>query len=178
VTTLLPHPVLIPATRDDIPRLRHLMQFYSYDFSDLVDLDVNEDGSFADKPWDEYWVDDWRHAFLIRVDKKLAGFVLVHERSRFTGKGGVFDMAEFFVLKKYRKRGIGRGAAFACFDRFRGDWEIRQRSTNVAATAFWRRVIARYTHGSFKEIEWNDSSWVGPVQFFSSRARNAETDGA
>jgi predicted acetyltransferase len=169
--------MLIPATADDDTKLRHLMQFYSYDFSNLVDLDVNEEGSFPDGPWDDYWVDDWRHAFLIRVGAKLAGFALVHERSRLTRNPGVFDMAEFFVLKKYRNRGVGRDAAFACFDRFRGDWEIRQRTTNDDAVLFWRRVIDRYTRGSFKEVQWNDSNWVGPVQFFSSRLADTETGG-
>jgi predicted acetyltransferase len=157
-----------PATPDDGRTLSNLMQLYCYDFSELIDVQMSEEGIFATGSLDAYWTDDWRHPFLIRVESQLGGFALVHERSRLTGAAGTFDMAEFFVLRKFRRRGVGGLAAFAAFDRFRGDWEVRERSTNPAATAFWRRAIGSYTRGNYKEVLWNDGTWQGPVQFFSS----------
>ena len=77
-------------------------------------------------------------------------------------------MAEFFVMRKYRRQGVGRTAACAVFDRFTGAWEIRQRQDNLDATAFWRRTIAGYTGGQYREVQWNDGTWTGPVQLFSS----------
>ena len=50
-------------------------------------------------------------------------------------------MAEFFVMRKYRRRGIGRQAAADVFARFAGPWQVRQQRSNPAATAFWRRAI-------------------------------------
>ena len=159
---------LDPAGAAERPVLENLFQLYAYDWSELGWLDVGDDGRFADPSLDAYWQDDHRHPFLIRVDGRLAGFALVAGRSRLTGRAGVFDMAEFFVMRKYRRRGVGFAAASAAFDRFIGRWEIRQRDENVAATAFWRRVIARYTDGSYQEIRCDDATWVGPVQTFTS----------
>jgi len=159
---------LDPAARDDQPVLNNLMQLYIYDWSELRPLDVGDNGRFEDYPLDVYWQDTWRHPFLLRVDGKLAGFALVSGRSRLTGNPGVFDMAEFFVMRKYRRQGVGRTAACAVFDRFTGAWEIRQRQDNLDATAFWRRTIAGYTGGQYREVQWNDGTWTGPVQLFSS----------
>jgi predicted acetyltransferase len=50
-------------------------------------------------------------------------------------------MAEFFVLRKYRRQGLGRDAAQTIFRRLPGPWTVRQQLTNPAATAFWRRAI-------------------------------------
>ena len=159
---------LDPARPEERLPLANLLQLYSYDWSALLPLDVGDDGRFDDYPLDAYWQDDWRHPFLIRADGKLAGFALVSLRSRLTGAAGVADMAEFFVMRRYRRRGVGLGAASAAFDRFKGRWEVRQRPDNVEATAFWRRVIARYTKGNYQEDVLNDAVWTGPVQRFSS----------
>ena len=156
--------------REHSRTLGNLIQLYCYDFSELIDVEMSEEGIFASPSLDAYWTDEWRHAFLIRVDATLAGFALVHERSKLTGASGIFDMAEFFVLRKFRRRGVGGLAAFAAFDKFRGDWEVRERSANANATAFWRRAIGSYTGGNFKEVVWNDATWQGPVQYFSSLA--------
>lgn len=159
---------LDPASVIERPVLENLFQLYAYDWSAFGWLDVRPDGRFADPSLDVYWQGDHHHPFLIRVDGQLAGFVLVAARSRLTGTTGVFDMAEFFVMRKYRRRGVGFTAASAAFERFTGRWEIRQRDENVAATAFWRRVVARYTEGNYHETRNDDATWVGPVQTFSN----------
>ena len=160
---------LSPATREEKVALDNLMQLYKYDWSELAALDVGDDGRYEDYPLDDYWTDEGRHPFLLRVGGKLAGFALVAARSRLTGAAGVFDMAELFVMRRYRRRGIGRQAAFAAFDRLRGSWEIRQRASNAAAIAFWRRVVAAYTGGDYREVYWDDTAWTGPVQMFSCK---------
>jgi len=162
---------LDPAAPEESATLGNLMQLYVYDWSELGGLDVGADGRFADTPLDAWWSEDWRHPFLLRVDGKLAGFALVAARSCLSGAAGVHDMAEFFVMRGYRRRGAGLAAACAAFDRFPGRWEIRQREVNVAATAFWRRVVARYTGGRYQEVRWDDESWTGPVQRFSTDER-------
>jgi predicted acetyltransferase len=144
------------------------MQLYVYDWSELGPLDVGENGRFAEYPLDGYWRDDFRHPFLLRVDDRLAGFALVQEKSRLSGAAGIFDMAEFFVMRRYRRRGVGLAAAALAFDRFRGPWEVRERVGNDAATAFWRRAIDQYTSGRFDEVQWSNETWTGPVQSFST----------
>jgi predicted acetyltransferase len=157
------------AAREE-PVLRQLVDLYAYDFSELIALDVGEDGRFAFGELAPYWTDPSRHAFFVRAGGRLAGFVLVAERSRLTGVAGVNDMADFFVMRRYRRQGVGARAATEIFARFPGAWEIRQRAENVAATAFWRRVVARYTGGQFRDVTWNDETWQGPVQLFTANA--------
>ncbi len=157
------------AGADERARLGALFELYTYDFSELLGLDVGDDGRFGARSLDVYWSAPRRHPFLIRVDGRLAGFALVHGQSHLTGDEAVTDMAEFFVLRKYRRRGVGERAARFLFDRFRGRWEVREKRENQAATAFWRRVIARYTGGRFDEVAVDDERWRGPVQRFDSR---------
>ncbi len=159
---------LDPASDAERPVLENLFQLYAYDWSELASLDVGRDGRFAAPMLDAYWREGDHHPFLIRVDGRLAGFVLVAARSRLTGAAGVFDMAEFFVMRRYRRQGVGFAAASAAFERFPGRWEIRQRDENAAATAFWGRVVARYTGGKFQQLRCDDATWVGPVQTFTT----------
>ncbi|MGA7120905.1 MAG: GNAT family N-acetyltransferase [Polyangiaceae bacterium] len=157
-----------PASREERVLLENLAQFYCYDFSELLEMHVGEDGRFSDVDLTTYWADAWRHPFLLRVDDTLAGFALISERSAISDKSGVFDMTEFFVLRRFRRRGVGRAAAFAAFDRFVGPWEVRQREENPNATAFWRRAIDEYTRGDYEETRWVRAQWAEIVQTFST----------
>lgn len=161
---------LVELTTADEPCLRALMQLYAYDFSELLDLDVEEDGNFVVPAVDGYFSDPRRHGFLLRVQGKLAGFALVSEGSRLAEDDDVYDMAEFFVMRRHRARGVGRAAASALFARFPGPWEVRQRAANHAATAFWLRTIAFFTGGLFEDREVDDERWCGRVQRFDSSA--------
>ena len=158
----------LPAAREERPLLQNLMQLYVYDFCEVLEIHVGEDGRFGDFDLSPYWRDEWQHPFLLRVDDRLAGFALIAERSKITGKTGVCDMTEFFVLRRFRRHGVGRAAAFAAFDRFAGPWEVRQREENPGATAFWRRVIGEYAAGDYVESRWPRPGWSEVVQSFST----------
>jgi predicted acetyltransferase len=77
-------------------------------------------------------------------------------------------MDQFFVVKKYRKHGLGKILAIEVFTGLPGSWEVGQMFNNVAAQAFWRRVIADYTHGGFTEHTLRGGWWEGVVQCFQS----------
>ncbi|HEX4445705.1 MAG TPA: GNAT family N-acetyltransferase [Polyangiaceae bacterium] len=157
-----------PASSHERALLQNLAQLYCYDFSEVLEMHVAEDGRFEDVNLAPYWVDEWRHPFLLRVEGKVAGFALIAGRSAITGQSGVFDMTEFFVLRRFRRHGVGRAAAVAAFERFRGPWEIRQREENPDATAFWRRTIDEYTGGQYEETRWARPRWSEIVQTFST----------
>ena len=168
--TAAPEVQVVPALASQQAILRHLIDLYAYDFSALLGLDVGDDGRFAFRDLGPFWTDDWRHAFFVRVGDKLAGFALVEDRSRLSGTAGVHDMAEFFIVRKYRRQGVGERAARLLFQHFPGRWEVRQRAQNPEATAFWRRVIGRHTGGNFEDAVWNDAAWQGPVQTFQNES--------
>jgi predicted acetyltransferase len=125
---------IVPATIDDKPTVLELLQFYMYDFSEFLGWDVADSGRFDHRSFDPWWTDADRHPFLVRADGRLAGMALVQS-------GEPHDMAEFFVLRKYRRLGVGTRAAHLLFAMFPGDWQVRQVAANTAATAFWRRTI-------------------------------------
>ncbi|HEX5401948.1 MAG TPA: hypothetical protein VFX16_06565 [Pseudonocardiaceae bacterium] len=50
------------------------------------------------------------HPVLIRASGKIAGFAIVDQVSRLTGDRDATDMAEFFVVRRWRRHGVG-GAA-------------------------------------------------------------------
>jgi predicted acetyltransferase len=157
---------LVPATSGDATLLRNLLQLYCYDFAEFVGGEVGADGLFHVPSLDAYWQDAWRHPFVIRVGENVAGFALVHQKSRITGDESTWDMAEFFVMRQHRRRGVGAEMAKALFDRYPGRWEVRERRENERAITFWRSVIAAYTGGRFEETVYDDDRWKGPVQSF------------
>ena len=125
---------VIPAEPEHRPLLRQLLELYRYDFSELDQSDVNEDGLYGYRWLDAYWTESERHPFLFLVEGHPAGFALVRS-------GRATEMAEFFVLRKYRGQGIGTRAARSLFSRFPGKWLVSQVPGNDAATGFWRAVI-------------------------------------
>jgi predicted acetyltransferase len=165
--------LLVPAQPSDRALLESLLQFYAYDLSADLGLVVGDDARFRTPSLDPYWKDPRCHPFLLRFEGELAGFALVQERSRLTGDEQVRDLAEFFVMRRLRRKGVGEAAARSVFDRFGGRWEVRERRENAVAIAFWRRVIGRYTQGRFEETMLDDDRWRGPVQRFDSGAHGA-----
>ena len=125
---------LVAATEAERPVLRRLLQLYLHDLSEFARTDVDDDGEYDYAYLDNYWTNPERHPFLIRVSGRWAGFALVRACPH-------WDMAEFFVVRKYRRQGVGRTAARAVFASFPGRWEVRQLRTNEAATTFWRSAI-------------------------------------
>ena len=143
---------VVVATLGEKPVLGRLMQLYIHDFSEFVGADVDADGLYAYPRLDLWWTEPDREPFLFRVDGHWAGFALVRV-------GNPHDMAEFFVMRKYRRSGVGRAAARELFARFPGAWQVRQERTNPAATRFWHTAIPV----AFEE----GTTETGPVQRFS-----------
>lgn len=62
-----------------------------------------------------------------------------------------FSMAEFFIDRGHRRRGIGAQAVRLILDRFTGRWLITELLRNEPAVQFWRRVVGAYTGGAYQE---------------------------
>ncbi|WP_157975603.1 GNAT family N-acetyltransferase [Brachybacterium sp. YJGR34] len=127
-------PTLAPASDADHDLLARLLQLYLHDLSPHTGDDVDERGAFHYAWLEAYRQEAGRHAVLLRVEGRPAGFALIRS-------GEVTQMAEFFVLGKYRGAGVGSRAAQELFAAFPGAWSVSQLATNTEATAFWRRTI-------------------------------------
>ncbi len=136
---------LRPLRRSDVAIVRRLVQLYVYD---LVGerWGVEMDGTYAPSGWHrQFWRRDDRQHFIVRVRGRPAGFALVRELPTVDG-APAREMAEFFVLRTYRRRGVGTRVARALFARFPGRWEVAVLTRNPARR-FWRGVIRRAAVG-------------------------------
>nr|WP_225778201.1 GNAT family N-acetyltransferase [Pseudomonas sp. Marseille-Q3773] len=132
---------LLAATADQAPLIRNLYQFYAYESSDWEQEDVEVDGRFYihDEHLQRYWQADGWGAYLVLADGFIAGFVLV-ERSELPGIEA-FELADLFILKKYRRQGIGRAVALQLLSG-EGDWLLRCYAQDAPAVAFCNAVLA------------------------------------
>jgi predicted acetyltransferase len=175
------------ATRQDTPVMRQLYELYCHDFSEMTNADVGEDGLFTDGAFlTGYWREPNWQAFLVRVDDHWAGFAWVLKVNlfrpvdpeiRFLEESGFPYAAphtlieEFFVMRKYRRKGVGEHVAHYLFDLFPGVWQVSEIVENTPAQAFWRKIIERYTQGRYVEVALDTEMWHGPVQVFWSRRK-------
>ena len=162
---------LTPASLEEKPIVERLMQLYLYDFTEFDGDDVDTQGQYANKYLPLYWEEPNRRPFLIHANGKLAGFVLV--RLEIDGlidpPRKVNQIAEFFVMKKYRRYGVGKFAAVWVFDQYPGNWEVEQIAGNLPAQTFWHKIIGRYTNGNFREEFFHNEHHHGPIQTFSNQ---------
>ncbi len=156
------------ATPDERLPIARMLELYQHDLSDLWDQDLDVHGEYG-YALDRYWGRPRHHPFVFQVAGKYAGLALVDDAVKLPDNE--FWLAQFFVIKKYRRRGIGGAAARQVFDRMRGRWEVGQMPKNLAAQAFWRRVISTYTDGRFIEHDLNDERWHGLLQCFDNSPR-------
>lgn len=155
-----------PASLEDKTLLRNLMELYAHDLSEFDQCDVDSHGLFGYKYLDHYWTESGRYPFLVRVDGRLAGFVLVRTLDE-SNANPTRSIAEFFILRKYRGKGIGKIVAHRIFNMFPGQWSVAQLDNNQPAQSFWRKVISKCTQGNFQET-WSDTEeWKGPIQTFT-----------
>lgn len=142
---------LVPVDFSEKETLRNLLEKYDYEFSQYDQRDVNHLGLYGYHYLDHYWTEEDRWAFFIKVAGNLAGFAMVNTypevevESRYT-------MAEFFVMHKYRGRGVGRYAAYQIFDLFPGTWQLKRHPKNLNSVHFWNTIIPKYTGGNYVYI--------------------------
>jgi predicted acetyltransferase len=163
--------MLVAAGPDDAALLANLMELYLHDLSEVFPIELGPDGRFGYDPLPLYWSEpDRRFPFLIRHGAQIAGFVLITRGSPVSDEPGVHDIAELFVLRRYRRSAIGRRAAVLAWDRFPGPWTVRVSEGNLGALRFWPNVIADYTAGTATQSArpgtphpWRVFSFVTPV---------------
>jgi predicted acetyltransferase len=114
--------------------LRQLLEFQAYEHSRFDGADLNSHGRFGYRYLDHYWTEPGRFAYLITADGQIAGMALVRQ-------GPPHSMAEFLVMPRYRRSGVGASAAGQVFASLSGPWQVREIPGNDAAVAFWRAVI-------------------------------------
>lgn len=162
---------VIQATPEQKPILANLLELYAYEFTEFCDFDIGDDGFYGYEHLPLYWTEDTRFPYLIFVDKKVAGFVLVQKGSPISDDTSVWDISEFFVMKKYKRHGVGTEAALKVWEQFKGPWQIRVLVSNAIACPFWLKAIKRFISGVPTKVERsiNGKDWI--VYTFESKGK-------
>jgi predicted acetyltransferase len=140
---------IVPITQENAHVFDVFAQDYEAEFSAITKKEPGSDGCFT---LEATWKGDFK-GFYAFIHDKPAGFVIVGTIDNHS------DIAEFYILPCYRKKGFGKALAFEIFDRFSGPWQVRQIEGAKNATAFWRRTINAYTHGHYSEDLVTDPHW-------------------
>ncbi|CDF84433.1 GNAT family N-acetyltransferase [Pseudomonas sp. QL9] len=133
---------LLRTSAEQADIIRNLYQYYAYESSDWEQEDVEADGRFYihEEHLVRYWQDPQWSANLILVDGYIAGFLLI-ESNDLSGLGAL-ELADLFVLKKYRRMGVGSAVALQVLGNGNDAWLVRFYRQDEAAQAFWRAVFA------------------------------------
>ncbi|WP_454190911.1 GNAT family N-acetyltransferase [Paenibacillus sp. Marseille-Q7038] len=146
--------------------LKNLFVLAAYDLTEFNNADIGEDGLFqVIFNFMDWYTDPNYHMYFIRLDRSLAGFVIVKRIQ----DEKLYYLNHFFILRKYRAMKIGQQAAFITFDLFKGHWRVSEFDWNIPAQIFWKKVVSRYTSNEFIETRRKDNK--GPAQEFTNQVR-------
>lgn len=114
--------------------LRNLTEHYCYDMSEWFELNPGADGRYAydtASVWEKGY-----EAYLAKVGDSIAGFALIGSGDEWLGGIGAHDVHEFFVMRRFRRHGVGRGIAAFLWKEYPGEWLIRVLEANEPAITF------------------------------------------
>lgn len=134
-------PKLLPATQEQQSVIAQLYELYTYEMTDLADFDIGSDGFYRYPDLPLFWTMPDRFPYLIWVDDKLAGFALFQKGSPIDDNPEIWDIAEFFIMRKFRNQGIGKYVAALIWNTHPGTWQIRVWDNNTIACQFWENAL-------------------------------------
>ncbi len=131
--------------------LWNLLQYMLFETSPSGNNVANTDGSFNYKYFDNYFTDPDRNAYLVKSETgELMGFVMINQYLQKVTTGHF--IAEFLVLPRFRRKGVGREVARRCFAMHPGNWEVSPADGSESAYWFWKTVINDVT-GEDNQLE-------------------------
>lgn len=126
-----------------------LSQDYELEFSPITKKKPNQNGifEFTDQIPGHY------DAWLAYNKGNLIGFAVIDiSKAR-------HDVAEFYIVPKARQCHFGEQLALHLFEKYTGDWQVRQLIGAEYARDFWISIIKKYTSNSFLDGVEEDAVW-------------------
>ncbi|WP_237475579.1 GNAT family N-acetyltransferase [Vibrio tetraodonis] len=120
--------------------LENLFSYYVYDMSEFLGLSITDNGLFTfDKnSLTPYWHQNDHKPYFIYVENEIAGFVLLR---RYPECKSIWDIEQYFVLKKFKGQGVGKRAFQQLTEKYPGQWQVRILKENKVAMKFWLATI-------------------------------------
>ncbi|WP_314591279.1 GNAT family N-acetyltransferase [Paenibacillus terrigena] len=157
---------LMPVEMNHKEILYNLYQYYQYDFSRFTEEDLGSDGRFEIK-LEHFWEDPRWNPFFICNEERIIGFLIILFENYDTDPDPTHVIYDFLILSKYRRKGLGKLAAFQAFNLYKANWKVVQMKANEPAIHFWRDVVSQYTSGQYTEVFREDLNKY--VQSFTNR---------
>lgn len=141
---------LVQIKREERHILENLFCYYVYDMSEYMKWNPDKDGTFGGydvSKFDPYWERNDHTPYFIMVNNELAGFVLIRH---YPGDLSLYDVAQFFVLRKFKGRGVGKDVLKQLINTFPGQWQIRVLLENSGALSFWKSAVSNIVGENYR----------------------------
>jgi len=146
--------------RSDKVVFENLFQLFAYDFSELMGMDICDDGKYPElNDMEDYYSKPNYCSYFVKVDGKFAGVAVI----RFDEETNYFR--HFFVIRKYRRIKVGKDSVYMIFKLHPGKWRVAPFDFNKLAILFWKNVFDIYTEGNYITRRRNDNK--GPEFVFN-----------
>lgn len=129
--------------------IMNLYPLYLHELSIFNDERVNDEGLYDFNEISVYWEQAEMHPMLIKVNDEIAGFILLTEKP-YTKSGTDFCIQEFFIMKKFRRKSVGRQAFKQLIEKYNGIYSLLVFKSNNIALEFWR------TNYKFNSLEFEE----------------------
>jgi predicted acetyltransferase len=128
---------LAPIAIEEKHILENLLTLFLHDLSEFADdIKVNEDGKFEYNGLELYFKYEDLKPFFICFKNEIAGFVFLNT-GKFVPKDSDISIHELFILKAFRRKGVGAIAVKKILDLNKGKYKIGQLINNKQAINFW-----------------------------------------
>lgn len=134
---------IIKVKEDDKDIIKNLFPLFIHDISEYdSDEDVDARGAFDIDFLEMYWRECDLIPLLIKVQERIAGFILLQTGKYAPPSKEDYYIGQFFILKGYRRKGIGKEAVRKLLNKFPGKYLVGQLPNNIPAIRFWKSAFS------------------------------------
>lgn len=123
--------------------LFNYVQKYLYEMTFYYEDDMDDEGNYQYEYFENYFVDEDRHALFITFNEEIVGFVMVNKHS-IMDIDIDYAIAEFTIFPVFRKNHIASEVMKMLFIVYQGKWEIKYSKKNEIGMKLWRNVTIEY----------------------------------
>ncbi|SMF78942.1 Predicted acetyltransferase [Paenibacillus uliginis N3/975] len=142
--------------------LKQLMTLFLHDLSEFnSDLEINQsNGLFEFDVLEWFFEKEGLTPYFIKAEDKVIGFILLQSGPFSNQEYADYVLNSFFILKKYRRKGLGREACKEFFNQYPGRYAISQILTNTPAIHFWKSIYKSFNIEFYEKEELEDGHEV------------------
>jgi predicted acetyltransferase len=146
--------------------LENLMALFLHDLSEYADdIKIDSTGLHRFDVLDLFFEKEGLTPFFIQTEGEIIGFILIQSGPYSNPEHADYVLNSFFILRKYRRRGIGIAVASKFFELYPGRYCCGQLKSNIPAVQFWKKVYAKHNLNVF-ELERIDEGNLLVEQYF------------